>query len=344
MRSETKSASGGNKKKKKTLSGIRSSGVIHIGNYLGALREWAENQDQFDNIYFLADLHAITTPIEPTELKKNIYESLAMYLACGLDPKKSIIFLQSQIPAHTQLAWILNTITYIGELERMTQYKDKIKNLKLKIKNLSNVGLFDYPVLMAADILLYQTDIVPVGEDQVQHVELARDLAKRFNNKFGPTFKIPEVKIKKEAARIMTLDDPTKKMSKTATSSNSYIALTDSPEIIRKKIARAVTDSGRDIKFDEKRPGLYNLLTIYQLLSEVRPPMIEKRFAGKGYGEFKKDLAELLIQKLAPIQEKYNTLIKDKKYLEQVLTEGKNKAQKIATKTLDEVKNKVGLI
>ncbi|MCL5795413.1 MAG: tryptophan--tRNA ligase [Patescibacteria group bacterium] len=330
-----------NNQKKRSLSGIRSSGIIHIGNYLGAIKQWVENQNGHNSIYFLADLHAITTPIEPKRLKQNIYESLALYLACGLNPKKSIIFLQSQIPEHTQLAWILNTITYMGELQRMTQYKEKTQNSNVKSQNL---GLFNYPVLMAADILLYKPDFVPVGEDQKQHVELTCALAKRFNNKFGETFKIPEVKINKQSARIMGLDDPTKKMSKSAASFYNYIALTDSPELIRKKIAKAVTDSGKDIKFDEKRAGLFNLLTIYQSLSGLRTPLIEKRFTGKGYGDFKKDLAELIIDKFAPIKEKYNKLIQDKKYLDDVLKDGKSKAQKIASQTLKEANNKVGLI
>lgn len=327
--------------KKRSLSGIRCSGIIHIGNYLGAIKQWVENQNEFDNIYFLADLHAITTPITPNDLKNNVYNSLALYLACGLDPHQSIIFLQSQIPAHTQLTWILNTITYMGELERMTQYKEKIQNSNIKNQNL---GLFDYPVLMAADILLYKPDTVPVGDDQKQHVELARDLAKRFNNLYGDTFKTPQVKLNTDSARIMGLDNPNKKMSKSAESIYNYIALTDSPELIRKKISKAVTDSGKDIKFDKKRPGLYNLLVIYQAFSELNSDKIEDKFSGKGYGEFKKDLADLLIEKLTPIQTKYFNLIKDKKYLDSVLQKGAKKASIISQKTLQEVKTKIGLV
>lgn len=326
---------------KRSLSGIRCSGIIHIGNYLGAIKNWVENQEKFDNIYFLADLHAITTPIKPDDLRKNIYESLAIYLACGLDPKKSLIFLQSQVPAHAELAWILNTIAYIGELRRMTQFKEK--SAKSNTEK-AGVGLFNYPILMAADILLYQPDFVPVGEDQLQHVELARTLARRFNHRFGETFKIPEAKYSRETMRIMGLDDPTKKMSKSASSEYNYIALTDSPEVIRKKISKAVTDSQKNIVFDPKRQGLFNLLTIYQALSEAKLPTIEKKFVGKGYGDFKADLAELIIEKLTPIQKKYHQYITDRSYLDKVFSEGAKKASAISDKTLVEVKKKIGLI
>jgi len=327
--------------KKRALSGIRCSGIIHIGNYLGAIKGWVENQAQNENIYFLADLHALTTPFNPKELKENIYSSLATYLACGLNPKKTILFLQSQRHEHTELAWILSNLSYMGELGRMTQFKDKSAKMN---HDAINLGLFSYPVLMAADILLYQPDFVPVGEDQAQHVELARDLAKRFNNRFGETFKIPKTVLIKEGARIMGLDDPIKKMSKSAESSYNYIALTDDVDTIRRKISKAVTDSGRDIKFDPKRPGLYNLLTIYRLFADLTPVEIENKFAGRGYGDFKKTLTELLIEKLAPIQERYFKLVKDKKYLDAVLHDGKERAEKLAQKTLEEVKNKIGMI
>ncbi|EKD57029.1 MAG: hypothetical protein ACD_58C00020G0001, partial [uncultured bacterium] len=256
----------------------------------------------------------------------------------------SILFVQSHRHEHTELAWILNTLTYMGELERMTQYKDKIKNLKLKIKNSTPVGLFDYPVLMAADILLYNTDLVPVGEDQVQHVELARDIAKRFNNRFGETFHVPQPLLRKEGARIMGLDDPTKKMSKSASSEYNFITLTDDADTIRRKISKAVTDSGKDIKFDPKHPGPFNLLTIYQLFSEMKPSEIEKKFSSKGYGDFKKALAELLIEKLSPIQKIYHKLIKDKRYLDKIYHDGSEQAEIIAKKTLKSVKEKIGLI
>ncbi len=326
--------------KKISLSGAQPSGNLHIGNYLGAMKNWVDNQDDFENLFFIANLHAITVPQDPKILKEKTYELVAIYLAMGLNTKKTTIFAQSQIPAHGELAWILNTIAKIGELSRMTQFKDKSQK---ESKESVGVGLFDYPVLMAADILLYQPDIIPVGEDQMQHVELTRTLANRFNNRFGNTLKIPEVMVKKEGMRIMGLDDPSKKMSKSATSPYNYIALIDEPDVIRKKIAKAVTDSGTDIRFDIKRPGLYNLLTIYQLFSEINKQEIEAKFAGKGYGDFKKDLAELLIEKLTPIREKYNELMSDKKYLDQVLADGAKKVTPIAKKTLDEVKKKVGL-
>lgn len=371
---------------KRIFSGIQPTGNLHIGNYLGAMKNWVDSQGNkdYENIFCIVDLHAITVPQEPKKLSEQIYSTMAMLLAIGLDPKKparhtspachdrhcrarqgdaggSTLFVQSHRHEHAELAWILNTITYMGELERMTQFKDKSyrishianclspiaysKNDKpYAISHTPNVGLFDYPVLMAADILLYDTDLVPVGEDQVQHVELARDLAKRFNNRFGNTFHVPEPLLKKEGCRIMGLDDPGKKMSKSASSEYNYIALTDDADTIRRKISKAVTDSGSDIKFDSKRPGLYNLLTIYQLFSEVAPPKIEKEFGGKGYGDFKKELAELLIEKLSPIQEKYNKLIKDKKYLEQVYRVGNESASQIAKKTLANVRKKIGLI
>ncbi|MCL5795343.1 MAG: tryptophan--tRNA ligase [Patescibacteria group bacterium] len=327
--------------KKRSLSGIRCSGIIHIGNYLGAIKNWVVNQNKMANIYFLADLHALTTPIEPKKLRENTYQSLALYLACGIDPNKSIIFLQSQVPAHAELTWILNTVAYMGELRRMTQFKDK--SAKTNTEK-AGVGLFDYPVLMAADILLYQTDLVPIGEDQLQHVELARVLARRFNHRYGEVFKIPEPQISRSTMRIMGLDNPEKKMSKSAESEYNYIALTDSPESIKKKISKAVTDSQQGIIFDPKRAGLYNLLTIYQAFSGLEPKAIEKKFAGKGYGDFKTDLSQLIIAKLAPIQEKYQQIIADKTYLDKIFAEGAARASKIANVTLKEVKNKVGLI
>lgn len=337
--------------KKRIFSGIQPSGVIHIGNYLGAIKQWVElslqerlttdKQNQYECIFSIVDLHAITVPQDPNELKKNIYNLLALYLACGINPKRSPIFVQSQISAHAELTWILNTISYMGELSRMTQFKDKSAKINT---DKSSVGLFDYPVLMAADILLYKTNIVPVGEDQKQHVELCRNLAQRFNNRFGETFIVPEVKIRKESARIMGLDNPEKKMSKSAASQNNYIAMTDTPETIIKKISRAVTDSGKDIVFDEKRAELYNLLNIYQIFSKESPDAIEKKFAGRGYGDFKKDLANLIIESLSPIQEKYAKLIADKSYLDQVLKEGREAVAPIAEQTLQDVKKKIGLI
>lgn len=325
---------------KRVFSGIQPSGIIHIGNYFGAIKNWVDIQNDYECIFCAVDLHAITLPQNPKELLENTYKIISLYLACGINPK-NILFIQSQVSAHAELTWILNTITYMGELSRMTQYKEKSSVEKSESVG---VGLFDYPVLMAADILLYQTDLVPVGKDQKQHVEIARTIAKRFNNRFGNTFKIPEPLIKKEGCCIMALDEPEKKMSKSAKSEYNYISLLDKPEIIRKKISKAVTDSQTGIVFDPKRKGLYNLLTIYQLFSEVAPPQIEAKFAGKGYGDFKKALAELIIEKLAPIQEKYHKLIADKSYLNKILADGKTKASKIAEKTLRNVKEKVGFI
>lgn len=322
------------------FSGIQPSGVIHIGNYLGAIQPWVEIQKKYDSIFCVVDLHAITVPQDPKELQANTYRNAAIYLAAGIDPKKSIIFVQSQVPAHAELCWLLNTIAHMGELSRMTQFKDKTQKGTV---DTASVGLFDYPILMAADILLYQTAAVPVGDDQKQHVELARDLAERFNNRFGKTFTIPEPLIRKTGARVMALDDPTQKMSKSGAPGN-FIALTDSPEEIRKKIMRATTDSGTAIKFDPKRPGLYNLLTIYQLFSGETESQIENHFKNSGYGDFKKELAELLVTKLTPVREKIEYYMKNKKLLDRILTSGAKKADKIANRTLVEVKRKLGLI
>ena len=248
------------------FSGVQPSGNLHIGNYLGAIKNWVKLQDEFESIFCVVDLHAITVPQDPEELRKKTIEIAKIYLAAGIDPEKSTIFVQSQIAEHAELCWILNTIAKISEMERMTQFKDKSEN-----KEGVGMGLFDYPVLMAADILLYDTNIVPVGEDQVQHVELARTLARRFNQKFGETFVVPEPKLVKEGARIMGLDDPTKKMSKSASSEYNYISLTDDTETIRRKIKKAVTDSGSEIVYQEDKPALYNLINIYSLFSEKTP-------------------------------------------------------------------------
>ena len=326
--------------KKRAFSGIQPSGIIHICNYLGAILPWVEIQTKYESIFCVVDLHAITVPQNPKELTESTYLTTAIYLACGIDPKKSIIFIQSQIPAHSELTWLLNTVAHMGELSRMTQFKDKSQ--KGNAENTS-VGLFDYPVLMASDILLYQAGVVPVGEDQKQHVELARNLAERFNNRFGKTFVIPEPVIGKTGARVMALDNPERKMSK-SDPAGSYVALTDSPEIIRKKIMRAVTDSGATIKFDTKRKGLFNLLTIYQMLSGKTESQIEKHFASKGYGDFKKELAELVVTSLTPIQKKIDYYMKNRRLLDRILKTGAIKASRIANPTLAEVKQKIGLI
>lgn len=319
------------------LSGIRPSGVMHIGNYLGAIKQWAELQKRFRLFAMIADLHAITTPLNPKELYEKSLETAALYIACGINPKKSVIFVQSHVPAHLELAWILNTITPVGELERMTQFKEKRKEAG------TLAGLLNYPVLQAADILIYQTDVVPIGGDQLQHLEFTRTLARKFNRQFGKTFKEPKAVIQKEAARIMALDDPAKKMSKSVSSPDSYIALLDPPEEIRRKIKIAVTDSGREIRYDEKsKPAISNLMSIYGAFSGLTFPEIEKRYKRKGYAEFKADLAELLVKKLAPIQKKYAALSKNKKAVPKVLQDGAKKASEAAGKTLRQAKERVG--
>lgn len=327
--------------RKIAFSGIQPTGVIHIGNYLGAIKNWVEIQEDYNAIYSVVDLHAITVKQDPKILRENILKTLATILASGIDPEKSTIFIQSQVSAHTELQWILNTITHMGELNRMTQFKEKSEHIK---SDSAGVGLFDYPVLMASDILLYNTDIVPVGEDQKQHVELTRDIATRFNSYFGETFKIPSPIIRKEGARIMGLDNPEKKMSKSAESENNYIALIDTSDIIKKKISRAVTDSESGIVYNPERKGLYNLLTIYELFSGKSKEEIEKHFHSKGYGDLKRDLSELVIEKLAPFQAKFEKLMKDEAYLLKIAEDGAKKALPIAESKLKEVKSKVGLL
>lgn len=326
---------------KRIFSGIQPSGLLHLGNYLGAIKQWVELQNQVDEaIFCVVDLHAITVPQNPEELKKNILSVAALYLAAGIDPQKSAIFVQSTRPEHSELMWILNTITRIGELNRMTQFKDKTVG---KESEGIDIGLYDYPVLMAADILLYGTSHVPVGEDQKQHVELTRDLAQRFNSRFGETFVIPEPVIKKTSARIMGLDDPTKKMSKSASSPNNYIAMTDDADTIRNKIKRAVTDSGSEIKASPDKPAVTNLLNIFSEVSGKTVGDIENEFQGKGYGEFKGALAEAVIQFLSPIQERYIGYMNNQDELKHILTEGSSRIEPLAKKTLHDAKNKVGL-
>ena len=325
---------------KRVFSGVQPSGVLHLGNYLGAIKNWVSLQDEYDCVFCVVDLHAITIPQKPEELRRKIMEITAIYLAAGIDPKKSIIFIQSQVPAHAELCWILNTIAKIPELERMTQFKEKSQEHKNDI----NLGLFDYPILMAADILLYNTDLVPVGEDQKQHVELARTLAERFNKTFGETFVLPQTLIKKEGARIMGLDNPSKKMSKSAKSPLNYIALTDSPDLIREKIKKAVTDSGKEIIFRPDKPALANLLTIYSLVSDKSIQELETQYKNSSsYNQFKEDLAEKIIKFLTPFQKKYNNLINRPDDLKNILEEGKEKASNIAERTLEIVKNKIGI-
>ncbi|MFA5270055.1 MAG: tryptophan--tRNA ligase [Patescibacteria group bacterium] len=327
---------------KTVLSGIKPSGIPQLGNYVGAISYWAELQNKYDRALFpVVDLHAITVPQDPKVLAHQIYLTAAIILASGIDPKKSIVFVQSHVPAHSELMWLLTTIATMGELGRMTQYKDKVQ--KTKDTQSIGAGLFNYPLLMAADIMLYQANAVPVGEDQKQHVELARDIAERFNKRFGKTFVVPEPLLRKEGTRIMDLLDPTKKMSK-SDNDVGCILLTDSSEIILKKIMRAVTDSGTTIKFDPARKGLYNLLTIYKVLSGKTESQIEKHFAKSGYGDLKRELAEIVITKLSPIQKQIVHYMKNKKLLDRILKDGAKRADKIAQKTLAEAKRKIGLI
>jgi tryptophanyl-tRNA synthetase len=320
---------------KTVFSGIQPSGNLHIGNYIGAISQWNKMQDKFDCIFCIVDLHAITVPQDPKILREKSLEITALYLACGLD--KSHIFIQSENPDHTYLTWILNTIAPFGQLERMTQFKEKSK------KHEVNAGLFDYPVLQAADILLYQTDEVPVGEDQKQHIELARDLAQKFNSRFGQTFKLPNPLIQKQTARIMSLQNPASKMSKSDVDPLGTINLLDSEEQIREKVKKAVTDSGSQISRDASSEGLSNLLTLYSAFKDQDLDKTYDEVEGKSYGEFKSILAELVISELRPIQKKYNELRGDEKHLRQILEEGLKYVREISTRTIEDVKIKVGL-
>ncbi|MDP2931945.1 MAG: tryptophan--tRNA ligase [Chloroflexota bacterium] len=325
--------------KKRVFSGIQPTGNIHIGNYLGAIKYWVASQAEYDNVFCVVDLHAITVPQDPKVLKTKTRELAGLLFAAGIDPKQSILFIQSHISAHAELAWILNCFIPMGWMQRMTQFKEKSHDLKEQ----ASVGLFDYPALMAADILLYDTDVVPVGEDQKQHVELTRDVALRFNNIYGDTFRLPEPVIPQVGARIMGLDDPTKKMSKSEANPGHAINLLDSPETIRSKLMRATTDSLRDIRFDEGRPGIYNLLVIYELFTGLRRPEIEARFTGKGYADFKRELGEIVVEGLRPLQTRYRELTSDPTYIDSLLSEGASRARPLAEKTLAAVKKKVGL-
>ncbi len=321
------------------LSGIRPSGIMHIGNYLGALKQWVDLQDRYRLFAMIADLHAITTPIAPKELSEATLATAMFYIACGINPQKSAIFVQSQVPAHAELGWILNTITPIGELERMTQFKEKKQTAG------TLAGLLNYPVLQAADVLLYQTDVVPIGEDQLQHLEFTRALARKFNNRFGKTFKEPRALVQKETARIMALDDPAKKMSKSAANPNNYVALLDSPADIRRKIKTAVTDSGKEIRYNEiDKPAISNLISIYGSFSGLSFKEVEQQYADKSYAEFKNGLAELLIEKLEPMQERYQELLKNKGDVLKILKAGAKKAATAANKTLADTKKKAGFV
>ncbi len=326
--------------KQRILSGIQPSGALHLGNYIGAVRQWLDMQDQSDAFFCIVDYHAITVPQDPDTLHDNIYTLAALYVACGLNPEKATLFKQSDVSAHTELAWIFNCLAGMGELERMTQYKDKIQQHKKR----STVGLFTYPLLMAADILLYQPHSVPVGEDQKQHVELTRDIAERFNNRFGETFQLPEVTNPKYGARIMSLDDPKKKMSKSATTEWGFVSLLDPPDVVMKKIKKAVTDSGSTITAAPDKPALTNLLTIFSVVSGKSITELEGLYAGQGYGKFKQDLAEAVVEFLEPIQQRYNSLMANYDQLHSILANGKQKAEAVANVTLRSVKEKIGVI
>ena len=326
--------------KKIIFSGAQPSGKLTLGNYLGAIKNWTDLQEEYNCYYSVVDLHAITVQQEAKDLRANTMQLLAQYLACGLDPEKNTIFIQSHVSAHTELMWILSTMTYMGELSRMTQFKDKSQKNEANL----NAGLFTYPVLMAADILLYQTDLVPVGEDQKQHLELARDLANRFNNRYSPTFKVPEPYIQKAGARVMSLQEPTKKMSKSDENENAYILLIDDEDTIRRKIKRSVTDSVGIVQYSDEQPGIKNLLNIYSKLSDKSIDEIVTMYEGKGYGDFKADVAEVIVEALRPIRERYEEILKDKEYLESVYAKGAQRAEAQARKTLRKVYKKVGLI
>jgi len=323
---------------KRVFSGVQPTGNIHLGNYLGALKQFVELQDDHECIYCIVDMHAITVPQDPKVLKEHILDVAALYLAVGVDPKKSIVFVQSDVSGHAELSWILTCNSYTGELSRMTQFKDKSKN-----KESAPTGLFTYPVLMAADILLYDTDVVPVGNDQKQHIEICRDLAGRVNGKFPGTFVMPDGRFLKEGARIMALDDPTKKMSKSAENIHSRISLLDDPAKIKKSIMKATTDSDGVVRFDvENKPGISNLLNIYSVLSGMSISDLENKYEGKGYGDFKKDLVEVVIEALTPIRNRYEEIRNSQELLD-ILKEGAVKADMIAQKTMKRVKENFGL-
>lgn len=327
-------------KKQTIFSGVQPSGKLTLGNYLGALRNFTLLQEDYNCIYCVVDMHAITVRQDPPTLRRQTLEVLAQYLACGLDPEKSTLFIQSHVPAHAELAWILNCFTMFGEASRMTQFKDKSQRHSDNV----NVGLFTYPVLMAADILLYQTDKVPVGVDQKQHVELARNIAQRFNGTFSDTFVIPEPYIPREGAKIMSLQDPLRKMSKSDENANGFILLMDKPEDIMRKCKRAVTDSDTRVVRGEGKDGVNNLITIYALATGKTPEEVEAEFAGRGYGDFKPAVGEAVVELLRPIREKTEELLRNKDYLESVYHEGAQKAAYQARKTLDKVYRKVGFV
>lgn len=325
--------------KKVIFSGMQPSGTITLGNYLGALKNWTSLQDEYNCLYCIVDMHAITVKQEPAVLRRNARDLMMLYIAAGLDPEKNIIYMQSHVSAHAELAWILNCFTYMGELSRMTQFKDKSQKHSDNI----NAGLFAYPALMAADILLYQTDLVPVGVDQKQHLELTRDIANRFNNLYGETFKVPEAYIPKVGAKIMSLQEPTKKMSKSDQDVNASITIIDDPDTIIRKFKRAVTDSDTEVRFDvENKPGVSNLMTIYSSITGQTMQQVQREFEGKGYGDFKLRVGEAVVEELRPLQTRFKELSNDKAYIDSMIKKNAETANYLATKTLRKVQKKVG--
>ncbi len=322
---------------KRIFSGAQPTGNMHIGNYLGALKNWVQLQHEYESFFCIVNLHAITVAQDPKLLAEKTRDVARIYLACGIDPQVSTVFIQSDVPEHAELTWILNCVVRVSELERMTQYKDKARK-----QQEVNAGLLDYPVLMAADILLYQTDLVPVGHDQKQHLELTRDLAIRFNRDYGETFRIPDPYIPKVGAKVMSLSDPLKKMSKSDDDANSRIMLMDDADTVRRKFKRAVTDSGTEIRFDESRPAINNLLEIYHLITGKTPAEVEDHFAGKGYAQLKGDLAEATIEFLSPIQKRIKEISDEE--LDEILGRGREKASGIARATLQHVFDRVGIV
>lgn len=331
----------GSENRKRIFSAIQPSGSLTLGNYIGALRNFPTLQDEYNCIYCIADLHALTVRQEPKLLRERTLSLYALYLACGLDPEKTILFTQSHVSAHAELSWIISCYTYVGELNRMTQFKDKARKHADNI----NSGLYSYPVLMAADILLYQTDLVPVGQDQKQHLELSRDIAVRFNNLYSETFKVPEPYIPKVGARIMSLQEPDKKMSKSDENKNNYILILDPPDTIMRKFKKAVTDSEKVIKYDvENKPGISNIMSIYSSVTNKTFEQIEEEFDGKSYGDFKTAVGEAVVEMLKPVQDRYYEILRNKDYLHQLMKESAEKASRIAYKTLSKVYRKVGLL
>lgn len=326
--------------KKVIFSGIQPSGQLTLGNYLGAIKNWVALQDEFDCYFCVVDLHAITVKQEPKDLRQRTLEVLAIYIAAGIVPEKNTLFIQSHVPAHSECAWLLTCNTYMGELSRMTQYKDKSQRYGDSI----GAGLFTYPVLMAADILLYNTDLVPVGQDQKQHLEIARDIANRFNNTYSPTFKIPDPYIPKVGAKVMSLQEPTKKMSKSDDNPNAYILIMDPPEVIRKKISRAVTDSLGVINYSDEQPGVKNLLDLLIAINGSTAEELVEYYKDKGYADLKKDVADAIVNELEPIQNKVKDILEDKKALEDIYKLGAEKANYVSMKTLRKMQKKIGFI